>query len=427
MSPHRAPEDRLRGPVPHVAVVVVLLAALGMIGPFSIDTPFPAFAQMRGDLGVTSAALQQVVSAYMLAFAAMSLFHGPLSDAVGRKPVIVAGLSVYVLASIGCALSPTLPALLAFRVLQGMSAGAATIVSRTIVRDLFEGPQAQRLMSIIGMIFGIGTALAPVLGGWLLLLGSWHLIFWFLCLFGAALALVTVLVLPESHPPSDRTPLRVGAILRGVATVGRERDFQVLTGATAFSFAAQFLWIAAAPLIVVDLLGQGERDFWKLFVPMVGAMVLGSLANTLLAGRVEGHRLISGGQMVSLVGAVVGVVLAMLPATDAVLPWAVVGLVGVAFGTGISLPVYQLTLLDAFPRARGSAASVSTFAMLILNASLAGLVAPVVTGSMLTVSLTSLGLLLVGIALWWLYRYRTGHRPTQAAPASPVVTHPETT
>ena len=183
-----------------LAVTTVLLALLGMFGPFSIDTPFPAFQEMGADLDVSEASMQLVVSAYLGAFAVMSLFHGPLSDAVGRKPVMVTGAAVYALASIGCALAPSLPVLLGFRVLQGMSAGAGTIVSRTVVRDLFEGARAQRLMSTIAMIFGIGPALAPIVGGWLLLLGPWPLVFWFLSLFGTVIALSVLVLLPESHP-----------------------------------------------------------------------------------------------------------------------------------------------------------------------------------------------------------------------------------
>ncbi|MBM6546192.1 multidrug effflux MFS transporter [Janibacter sp. YIM B02568] len=375
-----------------------------MFGPFSIDTPFPAFVQMREDFGVGSAQMQQVVSVYLISFAAMSLFHGPLSDAVGRKPVMVTGAAVYTLASIGAALAPSLPLLLICRALQGASAGAGTIVSRTVVRDLFEGPRAQRLMSAIAMIFGIGPAVAPIIGGWLLQLGPWPIVFWFLAIFGAFIAVSVLVLLPESHPPERRTPLRLDAILRNVVAAARDRWFLVLTGANAFSFAAQFLYIAGAPILVVDILGLGEQDFWQLFVPMVAAMVLGSFTNGRLAERVAGHRLITAGQGCSLTGATAAVLLAALPGTSGQMPWALVGLVMVAFGTGISMPVYQLALLDSFPNSRGTAASVSTFLMLSLNSLLAGFVAPVAGRTMLAFSATSLGLLLLGITLWAVHR-----------------------
>ena len=126
----------------------------------------------------------------MLAFAVMTPFHGPLSDAIGRKPVIIGALTAYAMASVGCALSPNLSVLLFFRVLQGLSAGGSTIIGRTIIRDLFDGPEAQRMMSRVMMIFGLAPAVAPIIGGLLLRVGPWPAIFWFIggfaLLLGAA-------------------------------------------------------------------------------------------------------------------------------------------------------------------------------------------------------------------------------------------------
>ena len=415
------PDLRAKRPPPpaSLALTTVLLALLGMFGPFSIDAAFPAFAQMGADFDVSDASMQLVISAYLGSFAVMSLVHGPLSDAVGRKPVMVTGAVVYALASIGCALSPSLPLLLLFRVLQGASAGAGTIVSRTVVRDLYEGAAAQRLMGAVAMVFAVGPAIAPVIGGWLLLLGPWRLVFWFLCAFGAVIAIATLTLLPESHPRSARTPLNLQAILSSVGQVARLRSFQVLAAAQAFSFAGQFLYIAAAPIFVVTLLGKGEQDFWVLFAPMVAGMMTGSLTNSRLADQVSGAGLIVSGQAVAITGAVVGLVLALAPATGG-LPWAVVGPTAIGFGTGISLPVYQLAVLDAVPHARGTAASVSTFAMLLLNAVLSTALAPIAASSLARLSATSLLLLLLGMGCFHVHRVST----TRAArtPMTPEVT-----
>ena len=159
-------QERSSKPVPPaLALIPFVLALLSMIGPFSIDTPFPAFSQMGEALDVSSDELQLVVTAYMLAFAAMSIFHGPLSDAIGRRPVIVWSLLAYAVASVACAFAPTLEWLLVGRVVQGLAAGGSTIVSRTIIRDLFDGREAQRMMSQVAVIFGMAPAIAPIVGG----------------------------------------------------------------------------------------------------------------------------------------------------------------------------------------------------------------------------------------------------------------------
>ena len=147
-------------PAPAISIrrLALLLGGLAMFGPFSIDTIFPAFPAMGTQFGADKLAMQQTISAYLIAYALMSLVHGPLSDAIGRRRVIIGGLSVFTVASVGCALSTDLSTLLAFRALQGLSAGVGLIVGRAVIRDVLHGDDAQRLMSQVSMIFGIAPA-----------------------------------------------------------------------------------------------------------------------------------------------------------------------------------------------------------------------------------------------------------------------------
>ncbi len=383
-----------------VVLLPVVLALLSSIGPFSIDTPFPAFTDMRRDLDVDADSMQLVVSAYLLAFGLMSPIHGPVSDAVGRRPVMIGGLVVFAVASVGCALAPSLPVLLGFRVLQGLSAGGGVIVGRTVIRDLYEGDQAQRLMSRVMMIFGVAPAVAPIAGGLLLQVGPWSLIFWFLAGLGAILVAVVVSLLPETHPPERRIPFSARALAGGLAAIGRHGRFHLVAWAAAFGFAGQFLYIGAAPIFVVDLLGLGELDFWVFFVPMIIGLTTGSWISGRAAGRVRRGVLISAAMSFALLGALVNVGLAALPATSAALPWAVVGPALIAVGGGAAYPSQQLILLDMFPTLRGSTVSVFTFFTLLLNAVLAALLAPRVTGSVLTMAVASAVLVALGLALW---------------------------
>lgn len=397
---------------------LVTLAGLGMIGPFSIDTVFPAFAQLGEQWGVSEIALQQIVSVYLLAFAAMSLFHGPLSDALGRRPVVIGGLVVYTLAAVGCALSPNLTVLLVFRALQGFSAGAGQIISRAMVRDVFADAQAQRTMAHISMIFGLAPALAPILGGWVLVAGDWRWIFWFLVGLGIVLLAVVILGMPETHPIARRTAFSPRGVGHNLLEVWRLPAGRRLAMTAMLHFGGNFLYISSAPLFVVNLLGRGEQDFWVLFLPLIGGMVLGSWVSGRLAGRLSGRRLASIGYLISAVAGVANLALATLPATQG-LPWSVIVLPVFSFGIAVSFPILTLAMLDQYPTMRGSAASVQSFVQTLANAVIAGLLAPLLAGALWTLAAGALGLVLGAWALWTWHLRTSGQEPatTPDAPA----------
>jgi len=403
-----APDQALpdRAVATKVGMLLVVLASLSMLGPFSIDTPFPAFQEMEAAFRVGADDMQWVVSAYLLAFGAMSPFHGPLSDALGRKPVIITGVIVYAAASVGCALATSFPVLLAFRVLQGLAAGGGVIVSRTVIRDLFHGAEAQRLMSRVMMIFGLAPAVAPVLGGLLLQVGPWSVIFWFLTAVGVLLAILVAFALPETHPAHGRTPFAVGPLVGSLFAVAREPSYHRVAWAASFTFGGQFLYIGAAPIFVVDLLGKGELDFWVFFVPMIGGVLVGAWVSGRAAGRFNSRVLITASLVFALGGGVLNVLLALLP-TAADLPWAVIGPALIAVGASAAYPSQQLLLLDMFPDTRGAAVSVFTFFTLLLNAIITSLLAPLVSGSVLTMALASATLVALGLASWTWHLRRT--------------------
>jgi len=384
--------------------MTLTLAALGMLGPFTINTVFPAFTQIGEEFGASEVGLQQLVSAYLASFAVMSVFHGPLSDTLGRKRVMITGLVIYILAMFGAILSTGLGMLLVLRILQGMSAGAATIVSRVVIRDLFAGAEAQRLMARVMMIFALAPVVAPMLGGWLLLLGDWRWVFAGVGLYGVLVLVLTVLM-PESLPREARLPLRLGSVLGALWKVGRSPVLLRIATANAFGFAAHFVFVAAAPIIVVRLLGLGEQDFWVLFTPLIIGMIAGSFVVGRAADVMARSRLISLGYLGTIATTALNLVLVLVAPTpsgalDPALLLVLIGPMLMSFTASLFFAPMQLEILDLFPHERGAAASLGTFATLVMNALLAGAIAPMITASLLTVALATMAFVLIGSALW---------------------------
>ena len=394
-----------------------LLGGLAMFGPFSIDTIFPAFPQMAAQLDADKVAMQQTISVYLLAYALMSVVHGPLSDAIGRRRVIIGGLVVFTIASIGCAMSFDLATLLCFRALQGLSAGVGLIVGRAAIRDLFQGDDAQRLMSQVSMIFGIAPAIAPIVGGWILGWGEWPVIFWFLAGFSVVLLLCTALWLPETHPKEARLPLAPKRMLRDYFYIFLNPRFQRLAAAGSLNFAGLFLYIASAPAFVMDLLHLNERQFAWLFIPTIGGMTLGAFVSGRAAGRISGTRLVGIGFACCGVAALGNVAYNML-ATTMQVPWAVLPMVLAAFGVALIFPIVTLAILDMYPRQRGSASSLQAFTSLVLNAIVAGVLSPLLSHHGLHLALAAAAFTLLGWLFWRWERRVAGRLPGCSADAA---------
>jgi len=393
------------------ARVALLLGGLAMFGPFSIDTIFPAFRVIGSDLAANAWLMQQTVSVYLIAYASTTLFHGALSDAYGRRKVILTGLAVFALGSVGCALSTTIGCLLAFRALQGLSAGVGLIVGRAVIRDCLQGHDAQRMMSNVSMIFSIAPAIAPVIGGWLLDAAGWHAIFWFLVLFSVVLWTTTFLALPETHPVDQRTQFRPSTLLHTNRTILGNATFVKLALAGTMNFNAMFLYIASAPVFVVDLMGLNERQFGWFFAPTIGGMMLGAFLSGRMAGRVSGQRMANLGCTISAAAAAINIVFNFLapnlhPLTFSLfgmpllLPLAVLPIAMTAFGVALVFPILTLALLDMYPRQRGGASAAQAFIGLVLNALVAGVLAPMVDSSGRHLALTAAAFTVVGWVLW---------------------------
>ncbi|QWT18610.1 multidrug effflux MFS transporter [Bacillus sp. NP157] len=380
----------------------LLLAALSMIGPFSIDAIFPGFPDIGREFGVGEVALQQLLSVYLLAYAVMSLFHGAISDAYGRKPVIVVAMGIYALASMGAALAPGFGFLLGCRVVQGLSGGAGIVVGRAIVRDTLHGQDAQRMMSKVMMIFGIAPAIAPIVGAWLLGIDGWRGIFWALTAFTVLLVAAIVRFLVESHPLEKRTVFRPRPLLRGYLDIARDLPFWPLAISSSVNFAGLFLYIASAPHLIRDVLHLGADGFPWLFVPTVTGMVTGAFISGRVAGRVSAARTVGWGYAAMLLSCALSLGFAV--GLDAPrVPWSTLPLALYGCGVQLAFPTLTILLLDRFPNQRGGVSSVQAFGSLITTAFIAGVLSPALSDSMLHLALGASSLCGLGLLAWIWY------------------------
>lgn len=407
--------------ISHPVALAALLAGLSMFGPFTIDAFFPAFHAIAEEFGASPWQMQQTISLYLLGYAVMALVHGPLSDSYGRRRIILGGVIAYTLSSIGCALAQNIETLLLFRFLQGCATGAGLIVGRALVRDIYSGAEAQRMMAMISMFFGIAPAIAPVIGALIFSVASWHAVFLFLVGYGLVLWLLCLRLLPETHPPSARTPFRPAPLMRSYAGILRDWRFLLLVIATSGNFGGQFLYISSAPSYIEKFLGLGSFGYAWFFVPMIVGMTLGSFASSRLASRITPEACIQRGYVVMIVATVLNMAYNLIDATPSV-PLAVIPNFIYAFGVALTFPPINLLMLDRHPHHRGAASSVQAFGSGLIMAFISGIAAGFVLASALHLAIGSLILFLLGWWAWWLYQR---HTPASLQPVPAPIPTPD--
>ncbi len=378
--------------------LALLLACLGMMGPFAVDTYLPAFARIGESIGATPVQMQQTLSANLLGFAVMNLFHGALSDSVGRRPVVLWGIGVFTLASVGCALADSIGTLVLFRALQGMSAGAGMVVSRAIIRDMFPPADAQRVMAQVTIYFGVAPAVAPMVGGFLVVHADWHAIFWFLAVVGGLLWTANWRLLPETLHAEARQPFRAGSLLRGYWRLVKSPRFLALVLASGIPFNGMFLYVLSTPVFLGEHLKLGPQQFFWFFVLTIGGIMAGSWLSGRLAGRILPRHQVRHGLVIMLVVSLANVALNLLfePAAW----WAMLPIALYAFGWALMVPSVTLMVLDQAPDRRGMASSVQACIGSLANAAVAGVVVPLVMHSTQALAFTSLAMLGIGLASW---------------------------
>lgn len=384
--------------------LAVLLALLGMLGPFSIDTYIPAFSGIGAALSATPVEMQQTLSAYLFGFAFMTLFHGALSDSVGRRPVVLWGIAVFTIASAGCALSQNIGQLVFFRALQGLSAGAGIVVSRAVIRDMFPPAQAQQVMSQVTIYFGVAPAIAPIVGGWLFVHLGWHSIFWFLTGVGLLLWVANFRLLPETLHVSHRQPFNARHLMQGYWQLGSSPRFLLLALASGVPFNGMFLYVLAAPAFLGEHLQLAPTHFFWFFILTISGIMGGAWLSGRLAGRIAPKRQIRHGFVIMFSMALINLAANALFTPH--VSWALLPIAVFAFGWALMVPVVTLLVLDLHPERRGMASSLQAFVGSTANGVVAGVIAPLVMHSTLLLASASLLMLCVGLLAWIYLHHR---------------------
>ncbi len=379
---------------PEKRSIAFLLAALSALGPFSIDTYLPSFHEIAEKLGATQLQVQQTLAAYLVAFAVMTLWHGAISDRFGRRRVILIALACFGLASAGCAVASSIEQLWFWRAMQGVTAGAGMVVSRAIVRDLYDGADAQRLMAHITMMFALAPAIAPVIGGWLQTFFGWRSVFAFLVLSTAALWVACWKLLPETLPPEKRQSLKPAYLGRTYWKVMSSPPFLFACAAISLNFGGFFVYVLSAPVFLMQHLGVHETGFLWLFGPAMAGMIGGSWLSGRLAGKISFSRTIALGYLLMAIAAIanLGLNIALPPA----LPWSVMPIFVYTLGMSLTMPCLSILALDPFPAQRGLAASCQSFFQSSFNTVIAALIAPALWASTLSLAWGMAGMMVIG-------------------------------
>jgi DHA1 family bicyclomycin/chloramphenicol resistance-like MFS transporter len=350
--------------------LLALLAALVALGPLSVDMYLPAMPRMMAALDTDISRMHLTLSTYLTGFAIFHLLCGPLADRFGRKPILIGGTVLFVAASIGCSLSTTVEELLLFRFIQGVGACVGPTLARAVARDVYGPTRAARALSLIAMLMALAPAIAPTLGGVLLLWLPWPTIFYFLAFYGVTMIILIRVFLAESLP--QRQSLHPVVIAGNYAKLFRDPIFLTATFASSFIYAGLLAYLSSSSFVYIDMLGVPVEYFGFIFLTSVAGYMLGSAVSARLTRHFDSEYTILLGSLLATVAAG-----AMWLGTQ-VLPdniWVLIlPMVFYATGIGLVLPNAMAVALHSFPHIAGTASALLGFIQMSLSASSTALV-----------------------------------------------------
>ncbi|MEV0402100.1 multidrug effflux MFS transporter [Actinoallomurus sp. NPDC050550] len=387
--------------------LIFILGALTAIGPLSIDMYLPALPKLTHDLSAGASLVQLTLTACLVGLAVGQLLAGPISDTWGRRRPLLVGVALYTVASLLCAVAPTVPALIALRLVQGAAGAAGIVIARAVVRDLYDGRAAARFFALLMLVNGVAPIAAPVIGGQLLRVTSWRGVFVLIAVIGALMTVAAYAGLRETLPRSGRGPGGLGSTLRTFAGLCADRVFVGYALAGGLAFAAMFAYISGSPFVVQDIYGLSPQAYSLIFaVNALGIVGAGQVSGWLVA-RVRLRVLLAAGLLISLAG---GVALPVAIGAGLGLPGVLPALFLVVAAIGLIMPnATALALTGRPPAVAGSASALLGLAQFVIGGAAAPLVG--VAGSHTAVPM---GLVIAALTVAASLAFATltrGHRP----------------
>ncbi|MFN3770747.1 MAG: Bcr/CflA family multidrug efflux MFS transporter [Ectopseudomonas guguanensis] len=364
--------------------LIVLLAALTAFGPLSIDLYLPSLPLIAADLGAQEASIQLTLSVFLGGLCLGMLLYGPLSDRFGRRPLLLFGITLYVLASLGCALASSAEYLVLFRFLQAMGGAAAAVLARAVVRDLFPLTAAARVFSLMHLVTMLATLVAPLLGSYLMLLAGWRSLFLLLLAFASVCLTLVAFYLPESHPPQQRGA-SLGQVFRAYGHMLRAPVALGFILCMGLSFAGMFAFITASPFVYIEYFGVSPQHYGGLFALNIAGVIVTTLLNARLVSRFGAQRMLKGG---TAIVASAGMALALVGGLGlGGLPAVVICILLYVSVTGLIGANCLASLLSHFPQQAGAAAGLAVSLQFGLGMVFSGLVGVLHDGTAVPMSL----------------------------------------
>ncbi len=391
--------------------VSVLLTAMVALGPISTDIYLPSLPAIGAALGVGQGQVQLTLSVFLAGFAVSQLACGPLSDRFGRRPVILAGLVLYLAASLACAAATSIEMLILARFCQAVGACVGPVLGRAAVRDIYGRERAARMLSYMGMVMALAPAFGPILGGFLEVWFGWRANFLLVSAVALVLLAATLAILPETNQWKSRDATRPGRLLGNYRSLLRHRSYVGYVLIVACTYSGIFSFISGSSFVLIGLLGLSPEVYGFCFAAIVVGYMIGAFISGRFTVRIGLERMVQLGTAVQVAGGLAGLA---LYAADIVTVASIVGPVAVfMIGTGLAMPNAQAGAIGPFPRMAGAASALLGFCQMGL-AAVVGIVVGHGSGQSALTMMAAIALVALGGALSYWLVVRPAPRPAEA-------------